>query len=85
MKLASQTTIDMAPGGDSISPDTAFRVAASYPGASQSPSPWRLRAASLQRPRRSPSRPAALSSAGPSLIAIDSHAPGRGNPPKGDI
>jgi len=79
MKLASQIKTDMAPGGDSISPDTAFRVAASYPGASQSPSPGLLRAASQHSPRTSSSRPAALSSAGPSLIAIDSHAPGRGN------
>ena len=81
MEHGFEIEIDLAPGGADTSSVPAHLVAiAGYPGASQSPSPWRLRAASLQRPRRSPSRPAALSSAGPSLIAIDSHAPGRGNP-----
>jgi hypothetical protein len=62
MKLASQTTIDMAPGGDSISPDTAFRVAASYPGASQSPS------AGAPLGNLAPASPQVSESAGRALI-----------------
>jgi len=80
MEHGFEIEIDLAPGGADTSSVPAHLVAiAGYPGASQSPSPWRLRAASLQRPRTSPSRPAALSSAGPSLIAIDSQAPGKGD------
>jgi hypothetical protein len=86
MEHGFEIEIDLAPGGADTSSVPAHLVAiAGYPGASQSPSPGLLRAASQHSPRTSSSRPAALSSAGPSLIAIDSHAPGRGNPPKGDI